>query len=260
MDRRIYETVFLGATFFAAGGAVSCPEGTLIIESGGLIGAEYVDSLNEREIKNVTMSTSNGLTFFNEVTARGLRKGSHLYLGPTVYVVSDLLKQAGAQILFITQVTKITYNDAFYELELFGKRGFETVRAKRVVDTTSQGILYQKCSQVPCRKSLNCIVQNAGGHLPVFHNTASGLDTFFCPVDPAAPPEEARRKLHGYFQANQLGSKGVKISFIAQSFAYSLPPVRQVINENWVWIPSVSFDHLLQAYDGGAQWATEVIK
>lgn len=256
MDKKVYERVILGATFFGAATALCDPANTLIVEQTGLIGTDFVDCFHEKPPKRIDVQTALGKQFADDLKKKGLLSDDGtIYLGPCVYVLTDYLKRADVPCLFLTKVMNIEQMpDGLFLMELYNQEGFSTVLTKSVLDTTSKGVLHNKILKTGASKTLNIIVKNEGASdSRILHNSISGLDTFLFPVEIDAQWEGMRQKIDDFWSEQDLAANGVTIAAIADSFAYTNDKGVYEIEKNHVWKPSTAYDNLLEAFDFGAR-------
>lgn len=57
---------------------------------------------------------------------------------------------------------------------------------------------------------------------------------------------------------NQFLQNNMQISSIATDFSYTMKPVHEVIDDNFIWDPSTAYTNLVEAFDRGVQIAEEV--
>ena len=258
MSQKYYDTVILGATFSGLGAALSL-ENAIVIEKGGLFGAEFVNSYKVCEPKNVKPKTKSGNGFLEDLKRRGLvSESGEIYPAPAVYVISSHLKEKYMVILLMTEVTEINKVDGAYHVTVYHAGGFETIVAKRIIDTTNTGIGHEKAKEISPEKYLNVIIYNPDDCKieGLTFNHQNGLYTYSLPVGMNMGRYDAIKMLCG--MKNQFLQNNMQISSIATDFSYTMKPVHEVIDDNFIWDPSTAYTNLVEAFDRGVQIAEEV--
>ncbi len=257
-----YETVIFGATFLGFGAALSMEGAVAVIERGGLFGAEFVDCFKVHQNNEIKTVTQKGTDFFEDLKRRGLiGEDGGIYPAPSVYVLSSLLKNKSMDILLMTEVISIKKQTEYFEITIFNTQGFSTITAESVFDTTTLGTGHDKGKKIQRKKSLNAILYNPDNNeLDNLHyNSMNGLYYYHMSVAVDTSRYEALEMLCA--KEKELSEKNMRISSIAQTFAYEMEPVTKKIEEKFVWIPSAAYNNLVEAFDegvlvseGGMKW------
>ncbi len=253
MTEKRYDTVILGATFLGFGAALSMKGKTAIVESGGLFGAEFVDCFKLCHKSPVRTVTEKGTEFAEDLKRRKLiNELGEIYPAPTIYVLSSLLKNRPMDILLMTEVISIKRQSGCYEITIFNTQGFCTITAGQILDTTTFGKGHTEGQEIPRLKSLNAILYNSDGNdLENLHyNSMNGLYYYHMPVTMDMSRYDALEMLCR--KEKEFLEKNIRISTIAQAFAYEMEPVVKRIGEQFVWIPSAAYHNLVEAFDAGA--------
>ncbi len=252
MTVKHYETVILGATFLGLGAALSIKGKVAVVESGGLFGAEFVDCFKICHKTEIKMKTKQGADFADDLKERKLMNESgEIYPAPSVYVVSSFIKNRPMDILLMTEVISIRKLSGCYEITIFNTQGFDTIIAEHILDTTTLGTGHEEGKLVHKTKSLNAILYNPDGNEleNLYYNTMNGLYYYHMPVPDDMSRYDAIEMLCE--KEKIFVEKNMRISTIAQEFAYELKPVIEKIEDDFVWIPSAAYDNLVEAFDRG---------
>ena len=255
MSQKYYDTAVFGATFLGLGAALGM-ENVVVIEKGGLFGAEFVNSYKVCAPKVVEPKTELGKEFLEDLKKRGLvSEEGEIYPAPAVYVLSSYLKEKPFDILLMTEVTGGKKVDNYYEIKVYHSSGFEIIYAKHILDTTTLGISHTNAQKHELQKQLNVIVYNPDRNVldGLSFNSQNGLYTYTLPVSPDIDRYEAVESLCG--MEKLFLEKNLQISSIASDFSYTMEPCREKIEERFVWIPSTAYANLIEAFDEGVQFA-----
>jgi hypothetical protein len=258
MLKDCYDTMILGASFLGLGAALNS-ENCVVTESGGLFGAEFINNYKICEPKPAVVKTKTGVDFLNQLTERRLVSGrGEIYQAPAIYVMSRYLKEKPMDILLMTEFMGVEKKNGWYHVTVYHTGGFETIRAKRIWDTTTFGRGHNKAGSVSIKKSLNAIIFNPeSAFLKGLHyNSASGLYVYSLPVAPETERPEAIEYLCG--QERIFAKNNMRISSIASEFSYSMTPVLDFIENDFVWNPSIAHPNLIEAFDEGLQMAERI--
>ena len=257
MAQKYYDTAVCGTTFLGLGAALQM-ENVVVIEKGGLFGAEFVNSYKVCAPKIVEPKTELGKAFLENLQIRGLVSDTgEIYPAPAVYVLSSYLKEKSVDILLMTEVTGIKKVDGYYEIVVYHSNGFETIYAKRILDTTTLGIGHDVAGKYEKQKQLNAIVYNPDGSEleGISFNEQNGLYTYTLPVDLETTRYDAEEMLCG--MENVFAEKNLQISSIASDFSYTMKPSRKDVEEQFIWIPSTAYTNLVEAFEMGVRFAEE---
>jgi hypothetical protein len=250
-----YETIIIGASFLGLGAAMGL-ENCAVIERGGLFGAEFVNSYKVSLPGQIIVKTKPGIAFLKDLRARGLvDEEGEIYQAPAVYVLSRFLKEKPVNIRLMTEIINLEKQGNWYQLTLYHSRGFERIRAKRVIDTGVPGWTPGRSLPTGSEKFLNAIIVNPGGNsmAGLSRNQISGLWTYSLPAALYMERHEAVEKLCALehtFQKNNM-----RIASIAPEFAYTLDPAAEEIDAGFWWRPSAAWANLISAFDEGAALA-----
>jgi hypothetical protein len=155
----------------------------------------------------------------------------------------------------MTEFMRVEKKNGLYHITVYHTGGFQTIRAKRIWDTTTFGRGHNKADSLLIKKSLNAIIFNPeSASLEGLHyNGASGLYVYSLPAAPETERSEAIEDLcirEGIFAKNNM-----RISSIAPEFSYSMAPVLDLLENDFVWNPSIGYPNLVEAFDEGRQMA-----
>lgn len=258
MSPKYYDYAVLGATFLGLGAALSM-ENAVVIEKGGLFGAEFVNSYKVCEPKVMKPETTLGKEFLENLEKRGLvSEYGEIYPAPAVYVISSYLKEKSLDILLMTEIIDIKKEDGYYEIMVYHYNGFETIYAKEILDTTNLGIGHDKAKSHAFQKQLNTIMYNPDGVKieGMSYNCQNKLYTYTVPVEPDTSRYDAVERLCSMEKV--FTEKNLKISSIASDFSYTAEPCREEVGTRFTWIPSTAYANLVEAFEMGVQFAEEV--
>lgn len=139
---RRYETVILGSGHFALGYAAVRSD-TLIVERSYLADAELSGTLGGYMLAGYAPISNEAKELFEFYRECGIACEVALDSPLLEVGASAFAKARGIRYLFGTECTDIKKTDEGYEVSLFGNAGFETVFAKRLIDSrpTERSIL-----------------------------------------------------------------------------------------------------------------------
>jgi hypothetical protein len=251
MGKPYSDTLVLGASFLGIGAALTVDD-CVVIESGGLFGAEFVNSYKVNNPEKISLKSGLGMAFFADLKKRSLvYDDSEVYQAPAVYVLSQFLKEKALDIRLMTDVIKIEKADGLFCLTLHNMKGFDQIKTKKIIDTTTLGKGHKKAGNTSMSKCLNAIIYNpSGSELPgLSYNRARDLYTYSLPVDSSCSRHDAIEKLCA--MEKQFLDKDMKISSIAPEFSYSMYLISEKIEHGFLWYPSAARANLVAAFEDG---------
>jgi hypothetical protein len=253
-----YDTAVLGATFLGFGIALNS-ENCVILENGGVFGPEFINSYKICPPVKIVPKTEPGKEFLRELEKRKIVSASgEIYQAPAVYAMSVFLRERPPDILLMTELIEIEKKGGLYRLRVYHAKGFETITVKKIIDTAAFPKKADRVVPAGTRKSLNAVIHNpdANSMDRLSFNSASGLYTYSLPVSPEKTRYEAIEELCGLEAAFKSGN--MRISSIAPEFSYCLRPVNKVVEENFVWNPSIAYVNPVEAFDEGVLLAERI--
>jgi len=250
-------TLIFGASFLGIGLALET-DNCIVVESSGIFGAEFINTYRICKKVPVSVKTNSGKVFYSELKNRALiNDEGEIYQAPAIYIMSMFLRNKSVDIRLMTEVIKIEKEDELFRITLYHVNGFEIVKAKRIIDTTTLGKGHKKAQMPGLKKSLNVIIHNPSNTSidNLFFNKASGMFTYSLDVPLNLTRYEAIQKLcsmESVFKSNNM-----KISSIAPDFSYTLPEISGIcsgieIEKNFSWHPSAVHANIVAAFDEGA--------
>jgi hypothetical protein len=249
---QLYDTAILGATFLGFGIALNS-ENCVVIESGGIFGPEFIGNYKVCPPAGLSPKTEGGKEFLRQLERRKIVSApGDIYPAPAVYVMSVFLREKPVDILLMTEVMGIERKDGVYHIKVYHARGFETITAKKIADTNTFAKKTDTAFTGEIKKSLNAVIYNPGGNSleGLSYNGASNLYTYSLPVSFEKTRYGAIEELCGL--EGVFKDKNMRVSSIAPEFAYDIRPFHRVIEENFVWNPSIAYTNLAEAFDEGA--------
>ena len=252
MSQRYYDTAILGATFLGIGAALHL-KNAIVIEKGGILGEEFIDSYKVCTWKDRNLKTESGGHFERNLRKRGLiSENGDFYQGPAMYVVSEYLKEKPVELLLMTEITEVKREEGHYRITCYHTKGFETIAAKNLLDTTVGGIGQKRAENVEMSKTLNSIIYNPNKCAieNLSYNSASGLYTYVMPVSAEKSRQEAIEDLCK--KEELFLNHDMKISSIAPEFSYTLETCNREVDERFRWNPSAAYTNPVEAFVMGA--------
>ncbi|NOU95780.1 hypothetical protein GC093_21510 [Paenibacillus sp. LMG 31456] len=258
------ETLIIGATFTGIGLAHRLGhQEALLVERTTLVGHEFINCY--RTGTSWSRLPEHQLTrdFQQELLVRQLlTSDGKVHLGGIPPILYKLLLKAGLSeaVQFMTELIEIKKQADGYDVTLFDVSGIRTIRAHRIVDTTSD------CRSAPGRfpakaKSISAVlhhVKPAGGQLipDVLDNrmTAGAFASeayLQLPLPASADWTGARQTLHNVWKDRPEELKGWTIAAVADEFTVTPTSRFEELKEGWVWLPSCAYDNPLVAMDAG---------
>lgn len=251
----MYDTVLIGATFFAAGYALTAPESTLIVEPRSVVGSDFAGCFLANPCSAANSEAAQ--TFLREVTKRGwLDQEGHPHIVPFGAMLAHCLREREIPVWLETEVLHLDDRT----VTLFDRDGYKTVTAGRVIDT--RPVITDGAY---ASLAVNLI---GGSGDPRCDNTAErwclkgafdGEYYLHCRTLPQETAYAARRRIEAGIASGTRLPAGWQAATMATCLAWHYPqPVYRQENGVTV-IPSASFGDPIAALEGGAVYAVQNI-
>ncbi len=251
------KTVIFGATFLGVSLTLSKSEDSIIIERSCLIGSEFVDSFNEKKRKKIHMNSIIGQHFSDTLKEKKiLNENGDIYSVPAMFTLCNDIRENHIKILFSTEILAIEKINNQYRIKILNCEGISYIYAKNIIDTTSKGVLHNEIAKINAGKYLNSIIYNDTNQaIPeISETTTNGITKktiLHLKVGLETDWYTARNKLIEFLKENHDCLNGWKVSLMANTFAYIMPPTKIELDKNYYWYPSCSYYNLLEAFDKG---------
>lgn len=245
----------LGATFLGIGYAAAHKD-SIIIERGENPGPDFIGSADIAPI-NVNASHSYyAAALVKELEKRNLldRNGNvHIY--PVSGVMSKFVLDNKIQLIMDTRVVSIDKTSDGFDVTVFSLNGFDTIHSKKILDTGA--ICKLKPKKSGFKKYVSASVLGGGEEFDTITDSGlkirhglHGQSVLSMTVDADCSYTEARLKLHEFLSKN---IKNSKIASFASEFMYEYNEIGicKNIAENYLWVPSCSYQNLLAAFEAG---------
>ena len=258
MAQNYYDVAILGATFLGLGAALKMKR-AIVIEKGNFFGAEFINSYKVCKSKLIHSKTELGDHFVRNLRSRKLiSENGDIYQAPAMYVLSEYLKEKSIEILLVTETIEVKRENGDYYITVYHAKGFETIVAKTLLDTTLDGIGVREKEGRKLCKTLNSIMFNPKKNMidNLSYNMASGLYTYVLPISLEKTKFEAMEDF--FAMGNMLYANDMKISSIAPEFSYHLDPFEREVENGHIWNPSVAYTNLVEAFDMGVLMAERI--
>ncbi len=261
----------IGATFYGISAAATVMKTiidsdnnkVLVIEKTMLLGSEFIDSMNIKQCDG-EYNTEPAQEFMKDMISRGLlNEKGEVHVFPVAGMLAVFVKAGRIPVLLMTDIVSTEKGNGGYIVTLFNSDGFTQLFTKRIIDTTSEGVLPAFKYDISYNKSICAMLMSDGGKNP--DNYADGNtqvlkgrfpDEYVLKVglDIEDSWPVAREKLHNYWCSKASTEfAGWKIASIAAAFAYDFQncPFTKNIAENIIWHPSAAYPDMLSAFEGG---------
>jgi len=259
--------LILGATMEGIAIAVSAPNKTLIVERSMMLGSDFITSMNIKPCRMQGLKSKKAVEFRDDLIRRNLLNDKGQYHAPRISsALANLISINNVNIMLLTEVVSIKEHSGGFEVLLFNADGINSIFVEQIIDTTSTGIFDYHIS-IPIIRSLCAMLYIPDEEcIEYFHdNEAEVLKGKFksehvLKVYTSLEDDwiKSRARLHNYWKKNRYKlSTNCFITSIASFYSYDFIKkdkdyIDVKIQDNWRWIPSASYDDMIQAYEGGS--------
>ena len=246
------DTLILGATALAYPLAAKGGESCLVVEQGFSAGAEFGDAMQAAH--PAKPDTPLASDFAAELTERGIldeKGGLHILAVSTA--LSGRFLSTGCGLLLGTQTIEVKKTaDGFEALLFTPARGYETVKAARVIDTRVRPFMeYEKTFAFLLAGETGLTEFDEGD---VTLTKGSFDDEFILRITVGKDDSisDAHRKADGWFASNRARFGKAMITGMALAFGYRFAAPVDAIGDNGVrYLVSASYPDVLAAVKGG---------
>lgn len=247
-------TVILGTSCFGAGyllGHRGCE--ALVIDRGASVGGEYFNSY--RECRNWDFPARAEAA--DRLRREMANRNDCCALAPLLY---RELRGISDRFLLNTEITAVTAGPDGFELEVYNPGGRETIRCRRLIDTTTGGIaLPEKPRSSIAAKRLNAAIQLPESGAPEFSGFRiwegrTPRERFLSlELAPDIGWPEARREFVARFAAEPRRN-GARIALLAREFDCDLDYEQLTLPNGILCLNPLRYGNPLEALDAGFGW------
>lgn len=251
-QKKVYDVVLLGATFYSVGYSASSDKACLIIDSRSVVGSEFAAALkaNATRLRDYSPNTNE---FREKLLSKDLLKeNGKIHVTATSLDLAEYMYNHELDVLLETQIIAVSKDDIGYSVSIFNRDGYSTVKARTVIDTRTVdaegsyktlGLVLAGGSRFPKVPSEIGFVQaERNENEPIFHMYVKAEDTIIT----------AKEKMRDIIEKSDF-FEGWHACSIAPSFATHYPNgvVSLVLQDGVKRIVSASFDDILSAMERG---------
>ena len=235
MKKISVDMVISGASFYGLSMLINTKKNVLLIERGARIGDEFLASLTVNCYeKNPTSEF--GKKFLDKLLRDGYIKDGFVCSAPAAFLLAEEAK--GKNVMFKTEISKITKTDGEYIITVFNSAGYSEIRTPIIIDTNPEGVFHTEESE----KFLNvmCEKETENSVYDIF--TQKYIMSF-----KAKKGEELYRtcgRLMEYLKEKDIGAV-----YIADAYSYKTE--KRKIDDGYYHIPSSCFGNIIDAVDSG---------
>lgn len=254
MDKK-FDTLIIGASLLGTGICSSRGKSTLMVESGGLVGNEFINAFNERGAYGGKPVTEQAGLYAQIMRERKIMSpDGYIHLGAAMYALCDVIRRKDISLLLYTRMLEYKYSGGEYAVTLFNARGYSHIRAKHIIDTREAEYI-KSFGDNGAAKYLNAVVRpltDDTAHL--IYNPASRLYTYTHRLNTDDDICSARERFYSAWLAENGSAAKYSLTLLSNTFAYTFDsPITKADKNGIIYAPSASRKNLLDAFDCGAQ-------
>lgn len=233
---KTYDVLFYKASFLNVGAALQI-KNSLIVEPTQSLGDDFIGCMKYTPISSVPTNTS-AKDFYNQLVSRGILKENGEYSNFSVSgELARLLVENNKTLMFDTNLCEIKKTDNGYLCTLFSPDGFETVFAKKIVDSSNFGFLNQH--RPKGQKAYSVLLSNEQVKSVAVNQTC----------DYSSAREEILIKVNSS-----------EIASFASCFSFEFFEETYFEKDNYYWFPSAQYYNFLLSFEGGVEFGTSLFK
>lgn len=248
------ETVILGSTCFSAGCLLGRgSDDMLVIDRGASFGGEYFNSYRDCRGRDLPVRAEAAERLRREMAGRA----DFYALAPLLY---RELRGTADRVWLNTEIVSVASGPEGFELEVYNPGGRDTVRCRRLVDTTTGGVALPGKPRFPfSAKRLNAAISLPEGAAPEFsgfrvRDGRTPRERFLSlELAPDAGWPEARRQFVSRFAAEPRRD-GARIALLAREFDCDPDYEQLTLPDGILCLNPLRYENPLRALDAGFGW------
>ncbi|PCJ59470.1 MAG: hypothetical protein COA79_10495 [Planctomycetota bacterium] len=254
-----YKTAIIGGTFLGLGYGLSHTEDSVLIESSGSLGWEFIDAMNARSSWSAMESLPKlSSDYFTQMKERNILTNDKVHLPAMAPLLFQFLKDSKLKYHFLTHIVSVNKVENNFEIKLYNQNGFSTIYAEQILDTTNLG--YRQTE----KKSNQYISATLHSGSNTDHNfSLSGSDFKIIKgnllseaflqieIDVSAAWDVARKKIHDFWIDRPAALKEWELASVATRLDVLPVNSKGWSKDNFTWLPGVSFENPLLAMSKG---------
>lgn len=248
-----YDTLIIGASMTGIGLAFHNKENTLIIERTASPGSEYISAFYPG--KNWKEAPAGALK--KELEERNIIYKGKAHIPALAPVLCNFIKREKLNALFWTEITKTEKKEDAFEVEILNASGLQTIKAERIIDTTSLRISSPDNSSI-ISKGINAILhcenETAAFEMKdgrIIDGRFPSEKFFSVPIEINDDWPEARKKLFDAWKKRPDEIKGWLMASTASEFVYASKKGPFEVGKNWSHLPSTAYSNPLESFNAG---------
>ncbi|MGI2297284.1 hypothetical protein [Paenibacillus sp. GXUN7292] len=232
----------------------------LIVEPSSGVGNEFIACMNSGESWGQSPLEDHALDLISDMTSRNLlTSDGRVHLPGLHPLLCERIHRHKLNVLFLTDIVKVEKLQCEYEVTLHNVAGFNKIRVKRIIDTTSTCLSRTDWKVPIISKRINayvdCLEQAAQppdlSRHPDVEIHQGRFDTEFIFKLSISPDDDwpsARRKLNEYWENRPEILQSWRLTTIASAFEFKQESL-EWSSDNWFWRPSNAFVNPVLAFN-----------
>lgn len=253
--KKQYRAAVFGATFLGLGAAL-CTGDCVVIDAGGVPGAEFVESDKVCRPVPLAPRTAPGRALLRALQGRGIVSETWEINAPSaVEAVTQRLAAESIAVVALAEVVSVVRAGELFAITILHAGMRMDFTAERILDTTTFGCVPGMGKPPLTEKVLCATVDNPDGRVMenLHHSVLRGTYTYTFPAELANSREDAIQALME--MEADFREKNMRIVSIAKDFAYAMKPFCRAVAAGWCWAPSVGYENPVAAFDQGCAMA-----
>ncbi|WP_028548046.1 hypothetical protein [Paenibacillus sp. UNC451MF] len=264
-----YQLLVCGATFAGLGAAIAAKLPVIVVERSAGVGQEFIETFNPgsfEAMKDLPFSPLEQ-SLHTELIERSLMEpgGGPVHLPGVHSVLCKRIQDTGLKVLFLTEIIEVKATGEGFEVTLYNVSGFQTIRVDRILDTTSRRFSQPDQSYAPVNRKIirahlsggvsgnetTSNVQPLDEQAQILPGRFPSERILALTVDAGTDWPAARHSLQEYWRARPASLALWTIAAVASTFGLQVPQGPIELAAQWIWLPSESSPHPLQAFRQG---------
>lgn len=240
-----YDVVILGATFLSLGVAKVQNGNTLIIDSKGKPGYEFIDAYHNGDNYAFTPQTPEGKAFRSFMEEQGLCQ--NVFIPEWTAYVSDWICKNNLSVLLFTTVLSVENHGDSKKITIFNSNGKQVIYARKVIDTVTHDYTKKTLNLVSygeCPEAFTPAME-VTPHDELFSLVSFDIPLSYCMA-------QAKQVLYTAWENRPESCKNTTIAALSDTFYLKAANGFRQTAENQYEAPSTFYDNPFMAFDKGA--------
>lgn len=254
-----FKTAIIGGTFLGLGFGLNHEEDSVLIESSGSLGWEFVDAMNTGKQWSETNSLpAISSKYYSQLKERNILEDDKVHLPALAPLLFQFLKDSKLKFHFLTHIIDIKKDTNGYEITIYNQNGFSKISADQILDTTSSG--YRQ-KELKAKQFIGATIHSADNEVKDFNLSGEGFEVIkghllseaFLKIELQINSswDVARKKIHEFWVNRPDELSSWELASVASRLDVMPENINGWSKEEFTWLPGIGLENPLLALSKG---------